>query len=128
MDKEAIAERLSYFLKQRNITANRLSTMCEVSQTAISQILRAKKCPTVETLSILCSALGITLAEFFTDHEADASPAGVFTSNDPADYLIGEGTDNGSTWSIDLPPEAQKELLEYAKYLAFKYKSQNGQK
>lgn len=128
MDKEAIAERLSYFLKQRNITANRLSTMCEVSQTAISQILRAKKCPTVETLSILCSALGITLAEFFTDHETDVSPAGVFTSNDPADYLIGEGTDNGSTWSIDLPLEAQKELLEYAKYLAFKYKSQNIQR
>lgn len=67
MDKEFIANRLAELLKHQNITANKLSTMCDVSQTAISQILRAKKCPTVETLNMLCVALGVSMSEFFSD-------------------------------------------------------------
>ena len=69
MDKEFIANRLAELLKYQNITANKLSTMCDVSQTAISQILRAKKCPTVETLNMLCVALGISMSEFFADSD-----------------------------------------------------------
>ena len=111
MDKEFIADRLTELLKQRNITANKLSTMCDVSQTAISQIMRAKKCPTVETLNMLCVALDITLSEFFSDAEPE-----IKERFDALHQLVDE-----------VPEERREEVRRFIEFTIQQHKREEGQ-
>lgn len=65
--KLTVAERLSELMKQANIpSAKQLASVSRVSQTMISKILRGDSSPTVTTLEMLCKALNVTPAEFFS--------------------------------------------------------------
>lgn len=83
--REFVAARLKTLIDERNLTGSKLSTLCGVSQPMVSGILRGAKMPTVETLSIICDALGITLAEFF-DGPIDEAAEGI-SPEEPRRYF-----------------------------------------
>ena len=61
-----VADRLWGMMQQANVlSASQLQRISGVSQTQISRILRGASSPTVETLEILCKALGTDAAQFF---------------------------------------------------------------
>ena len=61
------SERLTFFRVQKGITVNKLANMAGISQSAVREIELGKRNPTVETLALLCSALDISLKDFFDD-------------------------------------------------------------
>jgi transcriptional regulator with XRE-family HTH domain len=61
-----IGERIRRLRKARKLTLEELARTTALSQPFLSQIERDIKNPSVETLSRICDALGVTLAEFFS--------------------------------------------------------------
>ena len=65
---EAIAERILYLCRERNITPNKLSTISGMTQSTINNIINTgSKNPTVSTIKKICDGLEITLSDFFDD-------------------------------------------------------------
>lgn len=64
-----IAQRLIYLREKRGITTNKLANLAGISQSHLREIELGQRCPTVETLSFFCDALGISLEEFFCESE-----------------------------------------------------------
>lgn len=60
-----LSERLRRLLKYNDISQEKLSEISAVSKSQISNIIRGKGDTSIETLSSICNALGITLADFF---------------------------------------------------------------
>ena len=68
MDKNEVGQRIRFFREKKNWTQNRLANEAGISPTYIYQVERGLKSPTVEYLSYICSALGISLGEFFKNN------------------------------------------------------------
>jgi len=66
-----ISSRLTYFREKKGYTVNRLANNAGISQSFLREIELGNKKPTVETLSLLCDALNISLKEFFDDSTID---------------------------------------------------------
>ncbi len=63
---EAINHRLKDYLKERNITAYRLSYLSGISSSVVSDCLRGKvKEPTLSSIIHICEGLNVDLKEFF---------------------------------------------------------------
>ncbi len=62
-----IGKRIRILRKLNNQKLLNISQLTGLSQPFISEIERGIKAPSIETLEKICTALGITLAEFFTD-------------------------------------------------------------
>jgi len=63
---EAIASRINYLCKERNITLNKLSTICGITQSTLDYAIRTPGSKTtVSTVKKICDGLNITLMEFF---------------------------------------------------------------
>ena len=63
---EAIKHRIKDFLKERNITAYKLSYLSGISSSVVSDCLRGKvKEPTLSSIIHICEGLNIDLKEFF---------------------------------------------------------------
>lgn len=60
-----VAERIRFFREQKNMTVNKLANMAGISQSFLREVELGNKKPTVETLSLVCDALNITLKDFF---------------------------------------------------------------
>ncbi len=60
-----VGERITYFREGKNISVNKLAHLAGVSQSYLRDVERGKKQPTVEYLSYVCDALGITISKFF---------------------------------------------------------------
>ncbi len=60
-----VGERITYFRQRKNITVNKLANLAGVSQSYLRDIERGNKQPTVEYLSYICNALGVTISQFF---------------------------------------------------------------
>jgi len=69
-----ISSRLRELRKSANVSAYKLSQLSGVRQATISEIESGKIRPTVDTLDKLCSALGISLADFFNEKANSLSP------------------------------------------------------
>lgn len=67
---QAIQRRIRELCDERNITVNKLATICGITQSTINNILsRSTTKPTVSTIKKICDSLDITLSEFFdTDY------------------------------------------------------------
>ena len=63
--RDYIADRLVDLCEKRGLTKYRLAQLTGMSQTAIGSIISKESIPTIPTLEKLCSAFGITLAQFF---------------------------------------------------------------
>ena len=62
-----IGERIRIIRKANNQKLLNISQLTGLSQPFVSEIERGIKTPSIETLEKICTALGITLAEFFAD-------------------------------------------------------------
>lgn len=93
-----VAERIRFLRERKGITVNKLANLAGVSQSFLRDIELGNKKPTIETLSVLCSTLGVTLRDFFDD--AAFSPV----------------ADDGLSDAIfKLSPEQRKRLAEFIK-------------
>ena len=59
--------RLRQLLDDRGWTEYRLSKECGLSQSTIGNIFRRNTTPSIDTLEVICNALGITLSQFFAE-------------------------------------------------------------
>ncbi len=64
-----IMERIDELCKQRNISKYRLSQITGISQSAFSKMARQQSSLSLETIQRICDALGISLAQFFSESE-----------------------------------------------------------
>lgn len=73
-----IGVRLAFLLKEKCITQKSLAARSGLTPSYINQICNGKKVPTLEALENLCSALSISVGDFFSD-ENEAAPARLTT-------------------------------------------------
>ena len=67
--------RLQKLLKERNWTEYRLAKEGGLSMSTLQNIYKRNTIPTIETLERICTAFGITLAQFFAEGDMiDLSP------------------------------------------------------
>ena len=62
-----VGSRITHFRKQKNYTVNRLANLAGISQSYLRDVELGNKNITVETLSLVCYALDISLSDFFND-------------------------------------------------------------
>jgi transcriptional regulator with XRE-family HTH domain len=62
---ELILKRLYYFLREKNMTINKLADVSGIRQSTLSNMVNRKSVPKVDMLYKICDALGISLQEFF---------------------------------------------------------------
>ena len=63
-----IGSRITQLREQKKLTVNKLANKAGLSQSHLRDIELENKSPSVETLYYICSALGITMKEFFDDN------------------------------------------------------------
>ncbi|MDR2559432.1 MAG: helix-turn-helix transcriptional regulator [Oscillospiraceae bacterium] len=64
---EAIAGRIKGLCVERDITLNKLSTICGITQSTLDYAVKTLNSRTsVSTIKKICDGLNITLAEFFS--------------------------------------------------------------
>ena len=63
---EAIRERILELCYERNITINKLSTLCGITQSTLNNITSGRNnSTTLSTLQKICDGLDISIQEFF---------------------------------------------------------------
>lgn len=63
-----ILRRIDELRKERGWSIYKLSEQSDVMQSTLSNMFARKTMPSIQTLSMLCSAFGITMSEFFEEH------------------------------------------------------------
>ena len=64
---EAVKLRILELCQQYNITLNKLSTICGITQSTLNNIVNRKNATTtVSTIQKICDGLEITIIDFFT--------------------------------------------------------------
>ena len=63
---EAVKHRINDLCKERNITVNKLSTICGITQSTLNNITSGRNnSATISTIKKICDGLDITIVEFF---------------------------------------------------------------
>lgn len=67
---EAVSKRLFELCTERNITINKMSTICGITQSTLNNIINiGSNDPKLSTIKKICDGMEITLCEFFdTDY------------------------------------------------------------
>ncbi len=69
----AVKNRILALCEERNMTINRLATICGLPPSSIKNILYGKsRNPKLLTIKMICDGLGITLRDFFSTADFDA--------------------------------------------------------
>lgn len=69
---DAVKIRILRLCEQRNMSINRLATVCALPPSSIKNILYGKSGnPKLLTIKMICDGLDMTLAEFFSSPEFD---------------------------------------------------------
>lgn len=69
---DAVKNRILQLCGQRNISINKLATLCALPPSSIKNILYGKsQNPKLLTIKMICDGLNITLSEFFSTPEFD---------------------------------------------------------
>lgn len=64
---EAVKLRILHLCKQNNITLNKLSTICGITQSTLNNIISGRNATTtVSTIKKVCDGLEITILDFFS--------------------------------------------------------------
>lgn len=67
---DVVKFRIFKLCDERDISINKLATICGIAPSSIKNILYGKsKNPKLQTIKIICDGLEITLAEFFDTEE-----------------------------------------------------------
>lgn len=65
---EAIAQKILNIIKEKDITVNKLSNICCLTQSTVDSLINGKsKNPKLLTIVRICDGLDITLKDFFDD-------------------------------------------------------------
>ena len=64
-----IHEKLRLLLRERGWTEYRLAKESGLSESTIANIFRRNATPSFSTLESICRAFGVTLSQFFAEHE-----------------------------------------------------------
>lgn len=67
-----LPNRIKYLRKEKGYSVTKLAYIAGVSQSYLRDVELGKKNPTVNTLTLICDALGITLKDFFDDSISDS--------------------------------------------------------
>lgn len=67
-----IGKRITFYRTTKNYTVNKLANLSGISQSYLRDVELGNKNPTVETLSYVCDALGISLADFFAEETSQS--------------------------------------------------------
>lgn len=67
MKENAIGQRIQNLCDEKGFTFYRLSAVSGVPASTIRSVIKRNNAPTIPTLQRLCSALDITLAQFFAE-------------------------------------------------------------
>lgn len=62
-----VGARITSLRTAKHYTVNKLATLAGISQSYLRDVELGNKNPTVEVLSYICEALGISLSDFFND-------------------------------------------------------------
>ena len=69
----AVRNRILQLCGEREISINKLATMCALPPSSIKNILYGKsQNPKIITIKLICDGLGITLGDFFSTPEFDS--------------------------------------------------------
>lgn len=69
---QAVKNRILQLCEERDLSINKLSTICALPPSSIKNILYGKsQNPKLLTIKMICDGLEITLAEFFSTPEFD---------------------------------------------------------
>lgn len=69
---DAVKNRILQLCGQRNMSVNKLATLCALPPSSIKNILYGKsQNPKLLTIKMICDGLDITLSEFFSTPEFD---------------------------------------------------------
>lgn len=82
-----VGKRIAYFRTHKGYSVNKLANLSGISQSYLRDVELGSKNPTVELLSYVCDALGLSLKEFFDDQTQE------FVANDPLIEKIYQLTD-----------------------------------
>ena len=65
---EAIAQKILNIIKEKDITINKLATICCLTQSTVDSLLNGKsKNPKLLTIVRICDGLNIGIKDFFSD-------------------------------------------------------------
>lgn len=64
-----VIKRIDDLMKERQWSDYKLAAMSGLSSSTIANIHRRNTVPSISTLEAICSAFGITLAQFFSDNK-----------------------------------------------------------
>lgn len=63
--EDMLVQRIRYFLKERDISLNKLANMSGVAQSTLDNVMhKGSKSPTLKTIHRVANGLGMTVAEF----------------------------------------------------------------
>lgn len=66
--RNAVRQRIIDLCRSRNITLNKLSTICGLTQSSLNNIINTgSNNPTIATVAKICDGLNISVREFFND-------------------------------------------------------------
>lgn len=65
-----IGARIEQLRSEKKMSANKLATSAGLSQSYVRKLELNESAPTVESLELICNALGITLSDFFSHSDA----------------------------------------------------------
>lgn len=64
-----IGKRIAQLREERGLTTNRLANLCGISQSFLRNVELGEKGISVNNLQLVCDALGVSLAQFFSVYE-----------------------------------------------------------
>ncbi|MEA5083623.1 MAG: helix-turn-helix transcriptional regulator [Lachnospiraceae bacterium] len=62
-----VNKKITFLREQKGLTVNKLANQAGISQSFLREIELGNKQPTIETLSLVCGALNVSLKDFFDD-------------------------------------------------------------
>lgn len=68
-DKMDVLERIEQLRKQRGWSQYKLATEAGLTQSTLANMFSRRTQPSISTLSLICDAFGISLAQFFANDE-----------------------------------------------------------
>jgi transcriptional regulator with XRE-family HTH domain len=68
---KTISNRILELCDKRNITLNKLGTICGITQSTLNNIKNGSRHPTISTIKKICDGLDMTLSEFFATKDFD---------------------------------------------------------
>lgn len=69
-----VGQKIKEIRESQNISMNSLSKICEVSQANLSRIESGQQQPAFDTLERIITALGFTIADFFSTDNSELEP------------------------------------------------------